>query len=157
VSLAKPLSDGPKSDKTKFEINIKIMPTIQIVVELSFNQVTNAVRQLSDAEREKLLYQVAAVRPLYEDHQLSPAESELLIKINKGVPEEIRGRYNELIHKRDEKILTDEEYEELLRLTDQIELLDAKRLEYLTELATIQNKPLELLMEELGISGPAPA
>ena len=130
------------------------MPTIQVDAELSFNQVVNAVKQLSEAEREKLLSQVAAVRPLYEDHQLSSAESKLLIKINKGVPEEIQGRYNELIHKRNEKTLTDEEYEELLRLTDQIELLNAKRLEYLTELATIQNKPLVLLMDELGIKPP---
>jgi ABC-type uncharacterized transport system ATPase component len=130
------------------------MPTIQLDAELSFNQVVNAVKQLSDAEREKLLSQVAAVRPLYGDHQLSRAESKLLIKINKGVPEEIQSRYNELIHKRDEKTLTDEEYEELLRLTDQIELLDAERLKYLTELAAIQNKPLVLLMDELGIKPP---
>jgi ABC-type uncharacterized transport system ATPase component len=130
------------------------MPTIQVNAELSFTQVVNAVKQLSEDEREKLLSQVAAVRPLYEDHQLSPAESELLIKINKGVPEEIQSRYNELIHKRDEKTLTDEEYEELLRLTDRIELLDAKRLEHLTELAAIQNKPLVLLMDELGIEPP---
>jgi hypothetical protein len=130
------------------------MPTIQVNAELSFTQVVNAVKQLSEDEREKLLSQVAAVRPLYEDHQLSPAESELLIKINKGVPEETQGRYNELIHKRDEKTLTDEEYDELLRLTDRIELLDAKRLEHLTELATLQNKPLVLLMDELGIKPP---
>ena len=130
------------------------MPTIQIDAKLSFNQVVNAVKQLSDAEREKLLSQVAAMRPLYENHQLSPAQSELLTKINKGIPEEIQGRYNELIHKRNEKTLTDEEYEELLRLTDQIELIDAKRLEYLTELATLRNKPLVLLMDELGIKPP---
>jgi len=130
------------------------MPIIQLDAELSFNQVFNALKQLSEAEREKLFFQVAYVRPLYEDHQLSPAESELLIKINKGVPENLQHRYNELIHKRNEKTLTDEEYEELLRLTDQIELRNAKRLEYLTELATIQNKPLVLLMDELGIKPP---
>ena len=130
------------------------MTKSQVDTKLSFNQVVNAVKQLSDDEWEKLLSQVAAVRPLYEDHQLSPAESKLLIKIYKGVPEEIQGKYNELIHKRDQETLTDEEYEELLRLTDQIELLDARRLEYLTELAAIQNKPLVLLMDELGINPP---
>jgi len=132
------------------------MPSIQVNVELSFNQVVNAVKQLPEAEQEKLLSQFAAVRPLYEDHRLQPDESELLIKINQGIPEKLQRKYNELLHKRDEKTLTNDEYEELLRLTDQMEILDAKRIEHLTELANIRNKPLVLLMDELGIKPPPP-
>ncbi|MFW5637230.1 MAG: STAS/SEC14 domain-containing protein [Thermodesulfobacteriota bacterium] len=132
------------------------MPTIQVDAELSFNQVLNAVKQLSEAERKKLFSQVAAESPLYEDHRLPPDESELLIKINQGIPEKLQRKYNELLHKRDEKTLTNDEYEELLRLTDQMEMLDAKRIEHLTELANIRNKPLVLLMDELGIKPPPP-
>ncbi|MFP4350030.1 MAG: hypothetical protein ACLFQY_17180, partial [Desulfococcaceae bacterium] len=91
-----------------------------------------------------------------EDHRLPPDESELLIKINQGIPEKLQRKYNELLHKRDEKTLTNDEYEELLRLTDQMEMLDAKRIEHLTELANIRNKPLVLLMDELGIKPPPP-
>ena len=132
------------------------MPIIRINAKFSFNQVVNAVKQLPETEREKLLYQIAAVRPLYEDHRLPPDESELLIKINQGIPEKLQRKYNELLHKRDEKTLTNDEYEELLRLTDQMEILDAKRIEHLTELANIRNKPLVLLMDELGIKPPPP-
>ncbi len=130
------------------------MPVIQVETELSFDQLVNAVRQLSGDELEKLLSQVSSVRPLYEEHRLSDTESELLMKINDGIPDAIQRRYNELIAKRNKRTLTDEEYTELLQLTDQVELLDAKRFEYLTELARIQKKPLMLLMDELKIKPP---
>lgn len=127
------------------------MPVIQLKAELSFDQLVKAVRQLSADEREKLLSKVISFRPLYEEHRLTADESDLLMKINQGVPDAVQKRYNELIAKRNDKTLTDEEYNELLQLTEKVELLDAKRLEYLTELAHIRNKPLGLLMDELAI------
>jgi hypothetical protein len=130
------------------------MPVVQLKAELSFDQLVNAVKQLSGAELEKLFSQVISVRPPYEEYRLSDTESELLIKINQGVPDDVQQRYNELVAKRNKRMLTDEEYNELLQLTDQVELLDAKRLEYLTELAGVQNKPLMILMDELKIKPP---
>ncbi len=130
------------------------MPVIQLKADLSFDQLANAVGQLSKSELERLFAQVASVHPLYEEHRLSDSESELLMKINEGVPVTVQSRYDELIGKRDERALTNEEYSELLQLTDQVELLDVNRLEYLTELAHIRNKPLTLLMNELGITPP---
>ncbi len=128
------------------------MPVIQLKADLSFDQIVNAVEQLSRSELESLFAQVTSVRPLYEEHRLSDTESELLMKINEGVPYTVQNRYDELIAKRNERTLTDQEYSELLRLTHQVELLDARRLEYLTELARIRNKPFTLLMDELGIT-----
>jgi hypothetical protein len=130
------------------------MPVIQLKAKLSFDQLVNAVRQLSAAEMEKLLSRIISFQPLYEEHRLTVAESNLLMKINQGVPDAIQQRYNGLIAKRNEKTLTDEEYSELLQLTGQVELLDAKRLDCLTELAHIRNKPLGLLMDELSIKAP---
>ena len=130
------------------------MPVIQLKAELSFDQLVNAVGQLSAAEREKLFSRIISFQPLYEEHRLTVAESALLMKINQGVPDAIQQRYNELIAKRNEKTLTDEEYSELLQLTDQVEILDAKRLDYLAELAHIRNKSLGLLMDELSIKAP---
>ncbi len=124
------------------------------VVEVSSEQLLKAVVQLPQLELEQFLVQVLALRPRHAEHRLSQVESELLLKINQGIPADLQHRYNELIAKRQNKTLTSEEYEELLQLTDQIELLDAKRVEYLLELARIRNKPLTLLMEELGIHSP---
>ncbi|MGE0083883.1 MAG: hypothetical protein AB7S75_05630 [Desulfococcaceae bacterium] len=130
------------------------MPTVQLKAELSFDQIANAVKQLSLDELNRLFSHVISVRPLYENHRLSNTESELLMKINQGVPDIVQQRYNELIAGRNKRTLTEEEYSELLQLTDQMEMLDAKRLEYLAELAQIRNKPLPLLMNELGIVPP---
>ncbi|OQX01205.1 MAG: hypothetical protein BWK80_60455 [Desulfobacteraceae bacterium IS3] len=127
------------------------MSVIQLKAGLSFDQLVNALGQLSRAELEKLFAEVISVRPMYEEYRL---ESELLTKINEGISDAVQRRYDELIAKRNERTLTDGEYSQLLQLTDQIELSDAKRLEYLTELARIRNTPLMLLMDELGIKPP---
>ncbi len=78
-------------------------------------------------------------------------ESQLLIKINQGVPPDIQMRYEELIANRQSETLNADEYNELLRLTDQIEKLDAERMEYLKELAGIRQTSLTALLEELKI------
>ncbi|MFW0859217.1 MAG: hypothetical protein AAGB97_03420 [Dehalococcoidia bacterium] len=62
-------------------------------------------------------------------------EAKLLLKINEGFPPELRKRYNELIAKRRAESLTPDEYDELLCLTDEVESLEALRMEYLAELA----------------------
>jgi len=124
------------------------------VVEVSSEQLLKAVVQLPQSELEQFFAQVLALRPRHAEYRLSQAESELLLKINQGVSADLQHRYNELIAKRQNRTLTPKEYEELLQLTDKVELLDAKRVEYLLELARIRNKPLMLLMEELGIHPP---
>ncbi len=112
----------------------------------------NAVTQLPQTEFEKFLQTVNRIHPLHEEHRLSARESELLCSINQGIPAPVQRRYDELIEKRDARTLTTEEYEELLQLTDQVELLDAKRVGYLVELARLREQPLSLLMDELGLS-----
>lgn len=72
-----------------------------------------------------------------------------------GVPPDLQKRYNELIAKRQAEILTADEYEELLRLTHETEKLEARRMEYLGELARLRGTSLTALMENLGIRPPA--
>lgn len=128
------------------------MPVIQLKANLSIDQLVSALGQLSPSELEKLFAQLFSVNVLHEEQRLSNAETELLMKINEGVSDAAQLSYDELIAKRNKNSLTDEEYSELLHLTDHIEMLDVKRIEYLTELAYIRNKPLALLMNELGIT-----
>ncbi len=89
-----------------------------------------------------------------EDSSIIENESELLQKINQGIPPKLQQRYNELITKRNSETLTDKEYDELLRLTDQIEKLEAERVEYLKELTFIRKTSLTVLLEELKIQAP---
>jgi hypothetical protein len=128
------------------------MPVVQLNAELSLDQLVNAVTQLPQTEFEEFLHTINRIHPLHEEHRLSPRESELLLKINQGIPPDMQRRYDELIEKRDARTLTSAEYEELLQLTDQVELLDAKRIEYLLELARLRKQPLAMLMNELGMA-----
>jgi hypothetical protein len=136
------------------EGNLK-MSVIQLEAEVSAEQLLKAVAQMPQSELEQFIVQVNALRPRHEGRKLSPVESELLLKINQGIPAELQHRYDELIAKRREMRLTSDEYNELLSLTDQVEMLDAKRVEYLVELARIRKVPLTVLMDELGIQPPA--
>ncbi|WP_236556935.1 hypothetical protein [Calothrix sp. PCC 7507] len=53
--------------------------------------------------------------------------------------------------KREAETLTNEEHQELLHLNEQIEQLQAQRIEYLAELARMRRISLTALMENLGI------
>jgi hypothetical protein len=64
---------------------------------------------------------------------------------------EVRKRYSELIAKRDAETLTPTEYDELLRLTDDVENWQAQRLGYLAELADLREMPFRALVKQLGI------
>jgi len=82
---------------------------------------------------------------------LSEKESELLLAINRSLPAAKTQRYQELTARRREETLSPVEHQELLDLTDDVERLQAERIEHLGELAHLRGKPLGVLMEELGI------
>lgn len=81
-------------------------------------------------------------------------ESQLLLKINQGIPADLQRKYDELMKKRRAETITSEEYSELLRLTNQIEKLDAERVRWLIDLARYRQLSLPALMEQLGIQAP---
>ena len=66
------------------------MPVAQLNAELSLEQLVNAVTQLPQTEFEEFLHTINRIHPLYEEHRLSPRESELLLKINQGIPPDMQ-------------------------------------------------------------------
>jgi hypothetical protein len=84
---------------------------------------------------------------------VSQSETELLTKINRTLPKRVRERYEELVGKRRAETLTEKEHAELLRLTAEVEKLQASRLEALAELARLRNTSLSRVKEELEQSG----
>jgi uncharacterized protein (DUF1778 family) len=130
------------------------MPTVQVQAELSVDELIEAASQLSQSELEQFVAQVLALQARRKAPSLSQEETALLMRINSGLPAEVRRRYQELIDKRREERLTQNEYEELLRLTDTAEKRQAERLEALVELSRLRNVPLPELMQTLGIKQP---
>jgi len=124
---------------------------IQIEAQLPFDDLLKAVERLNSTELEQLALRVMALQAQRKSPHLSQAETELLLKINKGIPADIQARYNELIAKRQSESLTSDEYNELLSLTGQIEKLEAERIEYLSQLTQLHQTSLTALMQDLGI------
>jgi len=130
------------------------MPIVQSDAQLSHDKLLQAVKQLSEPELEQFAGEVNALIARRKAPSLARAESELLLKINQGLPADIQARYDELASKRDAEALTSKEHAELLRLSNNIEMLEAKRVEALAELARLRQTSLTALMENLGIRAP---
>ena len=122
--------------------------------QLSTEQILSAVSHLSLPELEQIFDRVLALQAERKAAHLSTAESALLVRINQGLPSELRERLAILRAKREDESLTDAEYEELTRLTDRAEELHADRMAALVELARLRGVSLPMLLERLGIHLP---
>jgi len=131
------------------------MSTVQIESQVSLDELLNGVAQLSLPELEHFVLRVIALQAQRKSPSLPRNETELLLKINQGLPLDTQKRYDELVAKRKAETLTPDEHQELLRLIDQIEKSDAERVKYMVDLAHLRGTSLTALMEDLGIRPPA--
>jgi hypothetical protein len=91
---------------------------------------------------------------LHQESNISPTQktdAELIQFITRGFTESFWQRYAELRQKLKAEIITEIEHEELLSLSDEKEIYDAKRLKYLIELSQRRQTSVENLMQEMGI------
>ena len=119
--------------------------------KFSTEQILSAMAQLSLPELEEVFDQVLTLQAERKASHLSAEESNLLFRINRGLPPELRGSISALQTKRENGSISDSEYEELTQLTDQSEELHAERVVALAELAKLRGVSLPVLMEQLRI------
>jgi hypothetical protein len=146
------------------------MTVIRVEAQVSADQILKAVEQMSSQDLETFVTEVLKLRAQREAPSLSVSESELLVKINQGIADEIQGRFNELVAKRQRLALldaepsdaelsgaelSDAELAELIQLTDEIECLDAERIRDLGELGRLRGRSLSEIMQDLSICPPA--
>ncbi|AOX03461.1 STAS/SEC14 domain-containing protein [Moorena producens PAL-8-15-08-1] len=113
------------------------MGNLKVEAQLSYEQLLRAVEQLSLSELEKVGAYIISLQAQRKAPSLSSDQARLLITINQGVPADIQNRYDELIQKRRMEMLTPGQYSELLALSDQVETIEAKRVEAMAELARL--------------------
>jgi hypothetical protein len=77
-----------------------------------------------------------------------------LLQINRGLPNDLRGRLEQLDAKREAEALTPDEHAELIRLVDRVEELEGQRVENLARLALLRGVSLATLMHDLGLEPP---
>ena len=87
--------------------------------------------------------------------QLSATESQLLLRINHSLSGIEWTRYHHLVAKRQSETLSADEQQELIALSDQIEIANANRIDALIELARLRNVSLDVVMGDLGLQPPS--
>lgn len=127
------------------------MSTIRLEATVSPDDLLRAIEKLGPAELERFASQVFALLAHRRAPSLPDEESQLIQTINQIIPAETAERYAVLIKRRRDGTLTQDEHEELLRLGDEVELLDAQRAEQLAKLANLRGVPLSTVMASLGI------
>lgn len=101
-----------------------------------------------------LLERCLAVSAPTSTPRVSAQEASLLQEINRGLAPETWQRYHQLMERRREETLSPDEHEELVALTDTVELAHAARMKGVAELANLRGISIDDLMAELGIGEP---
>jgi len=130
---------------------IQIQPDTKVPVE----DVLSGIASLNTPELEDFFQKVSQVLAERKAPHLSSSEAELLKKINTGYPVEMAGRYEYLSTQKDKRALSPVEQQELVKITDNFEILDTERLESLLKLAHFRDISLEDLLKKLKQPSPS--
>ena len=136
-----------KTFKVRYNRNMSVHST-----KITNEKLLNAVINLPKNEFERLIANARKLRRTLPENK----EIRLIKKVNESVLSDAeRLRFNELIEKRRNENISENELDELNALTVKGEELNVKRLKYLVEIAAIRNKSLREVMKELEIFAPA--
>lgn len=129
------------------------MPRVELqpTIEIDLDDIFEGIARLEMDELERFTDRVMDLRASRRARRLSKEETELLLKINRGISTEEWQRYESLNRKLHEETISPEERHEFLRLVEQIELGDAERLFHLIELSRIRGVSVDALMDQLGV------
>lgn len=122
---------------------------IKSQIRLGLKDILEGISQLEISDIEVFLKEVSQILSQKKREANSQSKEEkLLNQLNNNYPVELSQRYNRLKIKAEKEKLTDQEHKELIALSDQFEVLDAQRLQFLLELSKLRNQPLPLLLKE---------
>jgi bifunctional N-acetylglucosamine-1-phosphate-uridyltransferase/glucosamine-1-phosphate-acetyltransferase GlmU-like protein len=123
-------------------------------VEITTEKLLSAVVNLPESEFERLFTNAKKLRRTLPE-KTANKEVRLIKKVNNSVLSDAeRMRFNELVEKRRDENIGENELNELIALTEKGEELNVKRLKYLVEISNIRNKSLREVMKELEIFPP---
>lgn len=129
------------------------MTTASLQADISVDALVRSAQELGGPDFDRLASAVLAIRAKRAAPNVPNEEAELLLESQVRMPEETQTRYDELIAKRDSEALTSAEYKELLKLTQESELVDLRRVRALTKLASLRGVTLDELMRRMQFNG----
>ncbi len=113
---------------------------------LAFDDLLKGMAALETSEIVQFMHEMGRIVATRKVSVLSIRETELLKKINTSIPEKLQKTYQSLTQKLNKEIITEVEYQELLKIITKIEQKKAIKLEYMIELARLRN----ISLRELG-------
>ena len=125
------------------------MPIVQFKQELSMNDLLSVVEQFNSNELEEFIQKIQILKNQKESDVSKKAE--LLVIIQRNFTEAEQNRFDELIQKRQQYTITEEELVELIEMTDFSEQLSVERVKALGKLAELTGKSVDDLMIELNV------
>jgi hypothetical protein len=124
--------------------------TLQLSSELEQQLLSAAIEQGIEPD----LYILNTLQErLRSNHSVPMTEAELIQQINIGLSPSDWEKYHALIVKRQAETLTQDEYQQLVSMSDRLEKLNVQRIQSLIQLAKLRQQTLPELMENLGIKG----
>lgn len=124
-------------------------------LEVTTESILNAVVKMPEKEFDKFVEKAKKLRKGSGKTKWKKDEVAIIGKLNKMVfSDEKQNRFIELTKKRQDSIISENEFEELVELTEESEELDVNRIELLVKLAKSKNKSLDKIMEMLEIRPP---
>lgn len=121
-------------------------------LEVTTENLLNAVAQMPESEFNYFVKKARELRRnSVKKSAAAPAEAALIDKINTIYSAEKRQRYNRLYEKFQQDKITPKEYKDLSKLSDEFEILNAERLEYLSDLAKLRGKSFEETVKEFKV------
>ena len=135
----------------RHSINPQHMASVQIRSDIDLDQLLEGVSQLDTADLRQFLTRAHLLLAQRHEVALPSSESDLLQRINQGLPYNTQHRYDELRDKLRREELSAEEHKELLELVHVVEQAQADRLQHLIALSQLRQVSLEELMQQLDI------
>jgi hypothetical protein len=124
--------------------------TLQLSSELEQQLLSAAIEQGIEPD----LYILNTLQERLRSNRSVPmTEAELIQQINIGLSPSDWEKYHALIVKRQAETLTQDEYQQLLSMSDRLEKLNVQRIQSLIQLAKHRQQTLPELMENFGIKG----
>ena len=110
--------------------------------QITVSELLKSVGQLNTREFEEFFVKIQSLRSLKASSNVSNEENKLLKQINIGLLSAKQVRFEYLIARRDARTITEQELNELLKLTEEVEKNDTIRLKRIAKLADLKNMSL---------------
>jgi len=120
------------------------MPTVELPVQLTLEDIIQAARQLPEAEQQELTRQISAWQS-----SSARTDSDLVAMARKGLTVRQQRRFRALLSKSEQGTLSKQELAEYQELAHLAQRLDIERLDALTELSRRCSLPLNVVVRNV--------